>query len=64
MVSRSSPIAAARLSIPTGPPPNLSITAEQQLAVHHVEPGASTSSIFSAASATALRDCPFAFTSA
>jgi hypothetical protein len=38
MVSRASPMAAARLSTPTGPPPNLSMIAAQQLAVHDVEP--------------------------
>ena len=37
MVSRSSPIAAARLSTPTGPPSNFDSTVCKQLAVHHVE---------------------------
>ncbi len=36
-MSRSSPIAAARLSTPTGPPSNLCRIASEQLAVHQVE---------------------------
>jgi hypothetical protein len=33
----ASPIAAARLSSPTGPPPNFSSIAAKQLAVHHIQ---------------------------
>ena len=52
MVSRSSPIAAARLSTPTGPPSNLSSTLRSSLRSIRSKPTASTSSIASAASAT------------
>ena len=57
IVSRSSPIAAARLSTPTGPPPNLSSTARRSLRSITSRPDASTSSIVSAASATSRVTC-------
>src|SRR6266496_4654241 len=53
IVSRSSPIAAARLSMPTGPPANLSSTVRRSLRSITSSPERSTSSIASASRATA-----------
>ncbi len=64
MVSRSSPMAAARFSTPTGPPANFSITAERSFLSMRSRPIASTSSMRSAVSATPAVTSPVAFTSA
>ncbi|CFW47472.1 Uncharacterised protein [Bordetella pertussis] len=48
MVSRSSPIAAARLSTPTGPPSNLCTMASSSLRSMTSRPCGSTSSMASA----------------
>src|SRR5207253_861401 len=50
MVSASSPMACARLSRPTGPPENFSITASSSLRSMRSSPSTSPSSILSAAS--------------
>src|SRR3972149_3727229 len=49
MVSASSPMACARFSTPTGPPPNLSITASSSLRSITSRPRTSTSRMASAA---------------
>ena len=58
---RVPPIAAARLSTPTGPPPNLSITAASSLRSIRSRPAPSTSSIDRAASAIAELTLPEPF---
>jgi hypothetical protein len=64
MVSASSPTACARLSRPTGPPPNFSITASSSLRSITSRPSTSTSSILSAASATLFETVPSPLTCA
>src|SRR5690606_33218277 len=64
MVSRSSPMAAARLSTPTGPPSNLWMMASSSLRSMRSSPMGSTSSMVSAAEATSASMRPWAFTSA
>src|SRR5215472_1110844 len=63
-VSRSSPSAAARLSIPTGPPSKRSMIAVRSLRSRVSKPSRSTSSISSAASAIASPMRPSARTCA
>src|SRR4029453_17779794 len=64
IVSRSSPIAAARLSMPTGPPANLSRTVRSSFLSITSSPERSTSSIASASIATSRVISPPARTSA
>ena len=64
MVPRSSLIAAARLSTPTGPPSNFSMTVSSSLRSSMSKPSGSTSSMLSAASATSPLMMPAALTSA
>ena len=64
IVSRSSLMAAARLSTPTGPPSNFSITDKSNFLSITSRPMLSTSSIVSAESATTWLIVPSALTSA
>src|SRR5213595_2026924 len=62
MVSRSSLMAAAIVSTPTGPPPNFSMRARSSLRSKSSRPSASTSSIARAAEATSRLMWPSALT--